>query len=102
MSAEHAPYHDTPTRPITRSILKNSAYFSESKNKTNKANKFKLVQNIIQRKFRINGLYLALRHEKQKVNLIVMTAEKHDELSSREGVAQSFGFDSSSSLVVDF
>ncbi|GFV24628.1 hypothetical protein TNCV_1914851 [Trichonephila clavipes] len=40
----------------------------------------------------MNGLHLALRHERQKVNHIVMTSEKNGELSSCEGVAQKFRF----------
>ncbi|GFT06194.1 uncharacterized protein TNCV_1595911 [Trichonephila clavipes] len=40
----------------------------------------------------MNGLDLALRHEKQKVNRIGMTSEENGELSSREGVAQKFRF----------
>ncbi|GFV48243.1 hypothetical protein TNCV_501811 [Trichonephila clavipes] len=40
----------------------------------------------------MNGVHLALRHEGQKVNRIVMTSERNGELSSREGVVQKFRF----------
>ncbi|GFW59507.1 hypothetical protein TNCV_3221611 [Trichonephila clavipes] len=40
----------------------------------------------------MNGLHLVLRHERQKVNRIVMTSEKNGELSSREAAAQKFRF----------
>ncbi|GFU23878.1 hypothetical protein TNCV_3331571 [Trichonephila clavipes] len=40
----------------------------------------------------MNGVHLELRHERQKVNRIVMTSERNGELSSREGVVQTFRF----------
>ncbi|GFT36207.1 hypothetical protein TNCV_4778391 [Trichonephila clavipes] len=40
----------------------------------------------------MNGVHLALRHEGEKVNRIVMTSEKNCELSFREGVVQKFRF----------
>ncbi|GFX57754.1 hypothetical protein TNCV_1495151 [Trichonephila clavipes] len=41
---------------------------------------------------RMNGVHLALRHEGQKANRIVMTSKRNGELSSREGVVQKFRF----------
>ncbi|GFX91822.1 hypothetical protein TNCV_3530211 [Trichonephila clavipes] len=41
----------------------------------------------------MNGVHLALRHEGQKVNRIVMTSERMANcVSSREGVVQKFRF----------
>ncbi|GFU92240.1 hypothetical protein TNCV_1509651 [Trichonephila clavipes] len=49
-----------------------------------------------------NGVHLALRHEGQKVNRIVMTSERMANCPPVKEWSKSFGFDSSSSLVVDF
>ncbi|GFV44941.1 hypothetical protein TNCV_1716891 [Trichonephila clavipes] len=47
----------------------------------------------------MNGVHLALRHEGQKVNRIVMTSERMANCPPVKEWSKSFGFDSSSSLV---
>ncbi|GFU10817.1 hypothetical protein TNCV_3278501 [Trichonephila clavipes] len=50
----------------------------------------------------MNGVHLALRHEGKKVNRIVMTSERMANCPPVKEWSKSFGFDSSSSLVVGF